>query len=343
MSLFYQIILIVSCAAIESLAVWFFLAEGITSRFVFLHVLAAVCFVYYLYRRGQDNLWRDKYLPLTTFGFLLFTFFPGVGPVGLLILLAYVEYSRSPHGRRVFEEYEKYISEKPPEGMALDNALKVLRQFRFELGFEPFVDILLGNKPAFKATVIRKLSEQISVNNIQLLQLALKDSRAEIRLYAAGALMKIETRLNEQIRKTARRIKAGATYKEYTQLGDLYRMYSSLNPSGGTLTRHYIRQSADNYEKSLDLNTNQPQAIAHYCRLLISLEEVDRARHLIDRAVKIWPENPDIVFLCNEVYFEMREFDRLPQRFLSVSEDNLDDTRKQVKRFWLESAAGKNI
>jgi hypothetical protein len=342
MPLYSSILIIFSCLASEALAFYFLSQFGLGITFLLTHVLAVLFFVLYLYRRGQGQLWRDKNLPMVFFGLLLFTFFPGVGLLGMAILFGYLRFFRSLKGKGLFEEYEKYISDQKDGSSRVENALNVLRQFRFEVGFEPFVDILLGDKVTFKASVIRKLSEQITPGNIQLLQMALKDPNAEIRLYAAGAIMKIETRLNEQIRKATERIKVTGTFREYAELGDLYRFYAVLSRSGGVLSEYYIRQSAQAYQKSLDINTNQPQTISYYCRTLIELGDLEKARNLIDRAARIWPENSDIVFLCSEVYFQQGDFEQMVKRFSKMSLLGLDEAKKRVVDFWFSSPQPSN-
>lgn len=340
MTFFMQIIIIAGSLAAESMAFIFLKQEGLEhSHFWMCHALAVLFFGLYLFQRGQDNLWRDKHLPLAMFGFLLFTFFPGVGFLGFLLLLGYVEYGRSPLGRSIFEEYEDYISENPEESLRIETALNVIRQFRFEVGFEPFVDILLGDKVSFKATVIRKLSENVNSANLRLLQIALRDAHPEIRLYAAGALMKIEARLNEQIQKAGIRVKENGTFKEYSELGDLYRLYATVNRSGDILWKYYLQQSAEAYQRSIDINANQPLVITYYCQALLELGEFERAQKTIENAFKIWPENPYIVYLCNEVYFQLGDFRDIPWRFSEMAPMEMDEKKLAVLDFWKEAGA----
>ena len=301
------------------------------------HGLAALMLGGSVYLRSWVRSAKDVYQPLWTYIWILVTFLPLFGLLGAFFLFPFVKLMRLRSKGRVFEDYESFLNEEPVRKIWMDSSLQILREFRQEVGFEPFIDILNGQNDKIKAIVIRKLAETISPNAVQLLKIALKDRSGEVRLYAASALIKIEAKINEKLQVTIKRAKTQGTWTAYAELGDLYRVFAETNLSGKNLSRHYLVRSSEAYRQSLDMHTDQPDIIVQYGKCLVALGQYEKARRLAAHAAQTWPANMELVFLQNEIYFMMGEMSEIQERFRKLDKKDLDPEKAKIYDFWVDA------
>lgn len=307
---------------------------GLPTVFFITHIIAVAFLVlsFYMFDRKNDGM--DEIRAAYGFCLVMISFFPGIGiGVSILILLTKYRY-RNKEENELYEEYEKYIERGSAETRETEMFSSLTRKMRDEVSFEPFVDVIRGENIAMKERVIEKLTKLGSRNSVQLLKEALKDVSPEVRLYAAGALLKMEASLSDKIQSARERVKQRGTAADFVYLGDLYRTYSDIGLTEESLTRHYLSLSCDAYKDALDIDTNQPGVVVNYTHTLLRLERYERARIFLDKAVQIWPDNNEIVFLRGEVYFQLGEFVKVGNILKDIKEDTLDEGEKEVFCLW---------
>ena len=301
---------------------------------ILLHVLAVIFCWLSLYFYQKLNLRKNKWHSINLFSFSIITFFPGIGLIGVILLYGVIGGLGKRLQRHIFEDYEAYILEKSKVDFK-DQALYSLQESRQEVDFEPFIDVLQGTDIRAKSRVIKKLSKTISQENVKLLKAALKDISAEVRLYAAGALVQMEAELNESIQKALETVKRTGTFKSYVDLGDLYRSFVEMGLMERTLAKYYWQLAADAYRNSLDINTNQPEVVIHYSRCLMALGEHGQAKDFVDRALHVWPQQNDLLFLNTSIQFQLGTFDKIHEGLKTINLDELDESQKEVVHFWV--------
>ena len=236
----------------------------------------------------------------------------------------------------VYEEYESYIAEKSEEILKANRTGNILRDFREEINFEPFIDIMQGENVKVKAMVIKKLSKDFNPENIKLLKSALNDPLKEVRLYAASALVEMESELNEKIRKAQEVLRGMKTFKAYGNLGDFYWLYAQSGLMEKALAYHYLHEAISAYQKSLEMNPHQSQLEIEYVRCLIELGEFQTAQGFVEHSLTQWPQNTDLIFLSAAIYFQLGLFPQIPKRLNPINISELDDQQKELVHFWTQ-------
>ena len=286
----------------------------------------------YCSRAAAEKWTASKYF----FAYLCAVLFPFLG------LLAAFLYYRSIRPK-VFEEEEE---EKVWSSDAVLNRMNafldeetlphILRRVRSEISFQPIIDIMKGREMKAKARAIRLLSRTISKENVNLLREALKDPIPEVRLYAAGALLKIESDLNRQIQKAREQSEQRGSEKDFAVLAELYRNYAQIGITDEALAHYYLELAVVAYQHSLDLHTGQPEVTMGYADCLLALKQYDRARLLMDHAVQIWPQNKDIVFLRNGLYFDLGRCKEIGAFFSPIAGQKLNEIQQKACEFWTQ-------
>jgi tetratricopeptide (TPR) repeat protein len=269
---------------------------------------------------------------------LLVAFFPGLGWLAALLFYGAAR-SRS---RQPEEQEEDEFSEEAKEPFAEpygedESFSHLLRRLRTEISFEPMVDIMRGREVKTKSRAIVLLSRQISKENVGLLREALRDGAPEIRLYAASALLKMENALNLKIQKAKSRVEQRGSETDFAELGDLYKHYAEIGITDEVLSKFYLELAVEAYRGSLDIVTEQLDVTLRYARCLTALREYGKVKHLLDRAVEIWPRSRDVVFLRNEVYFNLGKYGDIGKFFSQIDERTLTDPQKRISEFWITS------
>lgn len=323
--------------AVATLAAWF----GMKS-FLFaasFHFSGAVLLGVAIWRRRREIPKEDPWQPLFTYGYILTVFFPGFGAL-FFVLQCGLFLKGKTLRTGLYEDYESYISRKQQDGGEVREVMNALRQIREEVSFEPLVDILTGTDVRMKQRAIKKLSQKISRESVKLLQEATRDASPEVRLYAAAALLEMEAGINAKIRRASEMTKQKGSPQAYAELADLYSTYVKTGLSEETLAQYYLGLSAEAYEKSLDLDTNQPQVVADYARVLLALRRFDKAKRVMDRFVHLWPENGELVFLREEIYFNLGLYKDVGDLLKNAGRLAMEGREKEIFDFWTEKKAG---
>jgi len=326
------IILIGFCSEISILPVWS-TANSIIYPF-FLHVFAIFClslgFMFYERSQSRKSKLRAVYLYclfLVIFFPVLGIIFSGIFYLGILVSLINLKSKDKAEDDDIFQESRKSENGQRVSFYSRDNFLR-------DVSFESFVDIMISHEVKTKVKVIEKLSQQPTQDTIKLLKSALRDPIAEIRLYAAGVLLKIENKMNKQTQMAISAVRTHGSAKTFSHLAGLYWHYATSGISDYVLSKYYLSLCAENYRCALKLDHEQPCTVVCYCRCLLELGEMIKAKTILEDAAKKWPQNSDIIFLRSEIDFKLFRFKRVPAHFRSIQIDGLNEQQRHIVEFW---------
>ncbi len=323
---------------LETLTGAVFLSSGAGPFFWAAHAAGTAAFLAAL-RFSFHNVRRTPLHPVLLQGFLLAAFFPFWGCwTALLFYLGIRFFESKPSSSDLLEDYQESLR---PEKLRLEftsSPGETMRRFRAELNFESFVDVLQsGTKEKTKAGVIEKLSKNLTPENVSLLHLALRDASAEVRMYAAGALIQLEADLNRRILESKKNARKKGTASAWSETGEIYQRYAESGLLDETLARYYRGLAVNAYRNSLDSNTNQPEIVAHYLRCLYALEDFKRAGAVMNHALETWPQDKQLLMLGAEFDFQMHQYEACRKKLARVDPASLDTHEKEVHSFWLEA------
>ncbi len=277
---------------------------------------------------------REQLSAVYFFSLVLALFFPAFGLIAALFLIICVKWFGKNFKTGLYNEYEKYITQKNYSAPFFERSVNALNRLRSEIGFEPFIDIMRGEEMAFKLRVIEKLSRDLKKENVQLLKEAFSDPAADVRLYAAAALQKMDSYINKEIELMIKKTKSRGAAIDFAQLGNLYLKYVKSGLIEKNLTGYYLLLASQAYRSSLDIDTNHPEIIVGFVRCLFELNQHEKAKGVLDNAIKIWPMNNEIIFLRNELYFILGDFNGIIESFTALEGENVDKEKKGVWEFW---------
>lgn len=270
------------------------------------------------------------------YALLMAAFFPGLG--AWMALIFFVAARSGAKQVAAASEEEFFGDKKWLSRLALidegETPAHLQRRMRTEIGFRPMIDIIRGQETQAKTKAIFLLSRSMSREHVALLKEALRDGVPEIRLYAASALLKIEAELNRRIQQAKAECERRGNFGDYAQLGDLYATYAGIGIADPSLASYYLGRSAEAFRSSLDIYTEQPDSTLKLSRVLLELRQYDKVRGLLDRAVRVWPGDKEMVFLRNEVYFNLGRFEDIGAYFSGLSPEGLTEAEKGVTEFW---------
>jgi len=306
---------------------------------VLCHFAGSVFLGMALLRRRREIPKMDFWQPLFTYGYLLVVFFPGLG-AWVLLVLCFLMVRAQTFRKGLYEDYESYLSKKQQEFGEVHAARNTLRQIRDEISFEPLADIMTGADVRMKQRAIKKLSQRVSKESVTLLQEATRDPSPEIRLYAAAALLEMEAGLNARIRAASELTRQKGNPQAYAELGSLYWDYVETGLGEQILAQYYLGLAADAFEQSFDMDTNQPRVLAEYARVLLALRRFEKARRVMDRFVHLWPGDNELIFLRQEIYFNLGLYKEVENFFEKVPGAPYSGREKEIFEFW--TAPGGN-
>jgi len=275
--------------------------------------------------------------------FAIAAFFPAAGFVMAAVIAIGLKKFGATAKKEVYEEYEEYIESEKTSYRERESFSVILRKIRGEVSFKPFIDIIKGENVEEKEKAVQKLATMNSRMSVHLLKEALRDASAQVRFYAAGALLKTEEEINSKIHAALERLERRGGAADYSSLGDLYRTYAEIGLIEKSLGRHYLELSCQAYQESLDIDTDQPAAIISYAENLIALARYDKAKSLLDKAVRLWPHDTQMLFLRSRVYFQLGLIKEVPACLYGIKRTGLDARRKEVFDLWTETSQGAKI
>ena len=278
---------------------------------------------------------REHLSAVYFFSLVLILFFPGFGVIAAVFLIIAVKWFGKSFKTGLYNEYEKYITQKNYSAPFFERSVNILNRLRSEIGFEPFIDIMRGQELAFKLRVIEKLSRDLKKENVKLLKEAFSDPAADVRLYAAAALQKMDSYINKEVELMIKKTKSRGAAIDFAQLGKLYLKYVESGLIEKSLTGYYLLLASQAYRSSLDIDTNHPEIIVDYVRCMFKLSQHEKAKDVLDNAIKIWPGNQEIIFLRNELYFLLGDFREIVESFTALEYEKVDKEKKEVWEFWM--------
>ncbi|MDD2752288.1 MAG: tetratricopeptide repeat protein [Candidatus Omnitrophica bacterium] len=277
---------------------------------------------------------KDQINAVYFFSLLLIIFFPGFGLIAAIFLVIVVKWFTQRLKSGLYSSYEKYITQKNYSLPFSERPSNVLSRMRSEIGFKPFIDIMRGEELKIKLRVIEKLSRDLKNENVRLLKEAFYDPAADVRLYAAAALLKMDGQVNNEIELMIKKTKSRGAAVDFRQLGLLYQKYVDSGLIEKNLTEYYLVLAVQAYRSCLDIDTDQSSVLLDYVRCLFRLNWHEKAKSALDNAIKAWPDNPEVIFLRNEFYFLMGDFKEIGASFSLASPEGLRQEKKEVWEFW---------
>ncbi len=183
----------------------------------------------------------------------------GLPAMGLISILQRYR----PLRRGIVEQYRDYIDrdreEQVEELKPLDDVVTFLMG---ELSVEPLADLLASEDHEMRRAAIEVLRRLKNPTAIRLLRQALKDPNPEVRVYATGALTRVDAEMNEAIESAAARAERS--------LGDMdallawaeamlaYVRSGLLDPDS---QKHYLTLAEEPIKKALEIDDSHSQAL----------------------------------------------------------------------------------
>ena len=300
----------------------------------FIHGVSVSLFIAYLALKSKGFSLRNVSLPVYFYGLFLFAFFPGFGWICMLLTLIITGNVRDIVKAGLFDDYEKYISEETEHEQHFENTAAMMRKVRREISFEPYIDIICGNEDSAKARVIDKLSRIITRDSVMLLKKALADESSDIRIYAAGAMTRIEDTLRNRIRAAQSNTLKQGSPEDYAELADLLCLYARLDLLEERLAEYYLNLGLTAYRHSLAQDPEQTQVIVKCAQCLVELSEYRQAQELLDASAELLPEKAEIVFLKSEIYFRLNKFGEVVKCLQKIRDVHLGEEQKRIVEFW---------
>lgn len=319
--------------SIEVMLLFIWAIHGMTSAPILFHFAASILFVfaYILSIPRRSNYYR----PVLFYGLLLILTLPGFGVIAAIMLFALTFVVGTFAKSGVYEEYEKSLIEPDMEAVDVKMETQALRRVRHEVEFESFADVIKGGDVYKKSKVLEKLTKRISSDSIVLLQEATADASAEVRLYAATALLKVEDVINGMIRDAVAKTRQRGLSVDFMLLGDLYKLYSKVGLLEKKVALKFLSLSCDAYRSSLDIDTSQPEVMLHYLQSLIVLGQCEKAQSFLQGIVKIYPNDSRFWFLYASVYYYLNDINQMLEVLSHIKDtDSLTEHEREVVEFW---------
>ena len=307
------------------------------SRLLMLHAALSVFLILIAglwFWRGRPG---DPRRPIIFFALLTVIFFPLLGiPAAILIFFG----ARNSNQQQdiELESQGSHLDKQALRELRMDTYLGLMRHLREETTFEPLIDIMTGHETPLKIKAIRKLTQQFTPEHLALLKAATRDASAEIRLYAATALLKMEDGIVARISNAEKMTQRTKQALDYSTLGDLLCLYSESGLLEPSMARPALNRAAEAYANSLDLETRQAEIMLNYARVLIRLGDFHKARTVLDGAVKMWPGRAEAILLRASVYFELGHYLDVTAQLQAVGAAPLQVSDKEVVSFWTSAA-----
>lgn len=232
------------------------------------------------------------------------TFFPLIGTLFSIVFLASFILFGQRMKEGVYEDFDEYLFDFSIKDKNTLNQGQMNQKARDELGFEPLTDIMMGSETKLKIKAVDKLTKNVRIENVRLLQKATKDAAHEVRLYASSALLKMEASIGEKINFAMSASNKLQTAESYADLGNLYKAYAESGFLEATLASHYLQLATDAYRISLDKRTNQPEIVANFAICLMQTGNDERAMKILNKMTDLWPDNQKLIFLSAKARFQ---------------------------------------
>lgn len=298
------------------------------------HLLSISCWISAFIIKVRKDEKKEPDVPRILYCLIVSAFFPVIGPVfSAVFLMSFMVFGKKMR-EGVYEDFDEYLFDFSVQEQSELNQRQMIRKAREELGFEPLTDIMMGSETKLKIKAVDKLSKDVRIENVRLLQHATKDEAHEVRLYASSALLKMEASIGEKISFASAASAKLHTASSFADLGNLYKSYAESGFLESTLAAHYLRMAAQAYRKSLDKKTDQPETVANYAVCLMETGEVERAMKILDRMTQLWPDNQRLLFLSAQARFKTGRTGQIPELLSRINRKSVPEPWAPVLEYW---------
>lgn len=300
---------------------WWFLVCFVSGS-----VLCGCAFLY------QHN--KERYL-FFYLGIMVSLLFPVAGIMGIAAIFAYKFFTRDKlYNEDDFEialEKEDILKEKHVPDSDEESFV------REQLDIQSFREILQGNNTELKRSVIEKLSQKDTCDDIQLLIRTLKDSDPEVRFYASAALKKIEENFEIRILAIKEKLKA-APYSTEHNLA-LGKEYLKLCRSGlieKNTRLFYLHKAWSAIENTLGA-INPLEVLLEAGKIKIELGEYEAGIAYLNQACDLDPTNWQVLIWRCEANFHLKNLDKIPSDCEVIKRIKPPwDSVQNITDYWLE-------
>ncbi|MBF0252629.1 MAG: tetratricopeptide repeat protein [Candidatus Omnitrophica bacterium] len=276
----------------------------------------------------------DPKRPVLYFSFIVLAFFPVIGlPAGIFLFMSYAKWCKA-FKSGLYEEYEEYINEDDETADFSSMYVKINKKIREEISFDTYADIMKWGEAKDKMKVISKISANPTKDEMHIIKDGVNDELGEVRFFSSGALMKIESKLTDEINEVAGKVKRRGMVEDYRQLGDLYARYVELDLPPEDLKNYYLNLACSAYKSSLDIDPQQMGVVIDYAKCLISLKENKKALEILDQAMNKWPGNNDVLFLKSNLFFNEARYGEVASELKKIAKEDLADAKREVAEIW---------
>ena len=182
--------------------------------------------------------------------------------------------------------------------------------------------------------VISKISANPTKEEMHIIKNGVNDDIGEVRFFSSGALMKIESKLSDEINEMTVKVKRRGMVEDYRILGDLYARYVELDLPPEDLKDYYLDLASDAYEKSLEIDSGQIGLVIDYSKCLMTLKEYEEVETILADAIAKWPGNNDILFLKTNLFFNKGQYDKVATELAKTDKEIMSEDQKKVAEIW---------
>ncbi|MFN4197291.1 MAG: tetratricopeptide repeat protein [Caldimicrobium sp.] len=266
---------------------------------------------------------------------LFFVVFPTLYLGYVFILIAVLYLLRK-------QQIEAYQPSKIP---SLEEVLTEEIEFSGRLVGESTLRLLkersISINPSKLETLLSYILHLDSSEAIPVLKRLLSASEDVLRLYAFGALYKIEKKLNETLHSLKEKLNKGNTSPEekafiYYQIASIYHTFLHYHIADQEFRNHMLREALNYARKSMEIEAT-PEASLLLAKIYIEARDFDRATPFLEELVSERKLNPAKYLLqLAEIHYEMGNYKEVKRLFRDYPEMNLllDVNANFVVRFW---------
>ncbi len=279
--------------------------------------------------------WKRVTFLMIFIPYILFPLFGSFLIFSILIFLFFkktdreIEFSTADEEKEIFGMFE---FENPDQ--TLEEYQEIMLR---ELEIEPFKDILMSKNTALKIGAIHKLSKLPTRESVQLLQTALKDEEADVKLMTTKALSIIEETLYEEISILEGNVKQNSKdMKLRTRLGNAYLRYANLGILDPLTQRYYFQKTIYEFLILLQQNPKDTQTLLLIGKMFLKLPNYQKAIEFFKHASRLEPDNPDIhMYLC-EAYMGLKDFKSVREECLLIQSKKFKTPNafQQATHYW---------
>jgi tetratricopeptide (TPR) repeat protein len=243
----------------------------------------------------------------------------------------------------------KGITEKYREFLAAETVFSPSEQM--ELGYMqhvnqeedtmimPYIDIMEGSNSTLKRNTINKVIQHPGPNSRNILDIGLYDNDPEIRFYAASALILLNDSFIKEFREIGENIKKNPKNPHHHfELAASYDRYCAWNLAEAEDLNNYHSKIETSYEKALNLNPHNLNAMIGLSRIQIKQGKFTQALSVLQKGVKMFPNSRMLRLQYLKLLFRQGKFKELEnsaRQYLNKF-PNISLEVQEAVTYWIE-------